>query len=681
MQKARDSGAIVATGQVKLVREKEHGPSFKAFLPIYINGVAHNTLKERHQNLTGFVAVLVNIETFIESALNDMGSVGIDMYLYDESAEPDKQFLYFYSSHRRQTNGVSIGAPEENKELQWIGRFNMAGRKWKIICVPAPDFFARYKKSQSWPVLIIGLFLTFALMRYLFNIKGYTAKIESLVTERTDALEKVNKSLKESESKIRAILDQTFQFIGLMTVDGTLIDANRAAVGLVGADEAAYLNKPFWETPWWAHSPQLQEKMREAVKKVAAGESVRFEATHEAKDGNLHYIDFSLKPIKDATGKVIYMIPEGHDITERKAMEERLATTAREWESTFNSITELVSIQDKDSRLVKVNKAYADLFKMKPEALIGRACHSVVHGANEPYLDCPHQNTMKTKKAERLEYFDKRFNAYFEVSTSPIFDANKEVIGTVHIVKDITERKKIEEKLKEAAELKSHFTSMVSHELRTPLAAIKESISIVTDGTAGPLNNDQKEFLDISKRNVDRLARLINDVLDYQKLESGKIEFNIKENSINEIIEEVASIMIPVAKEKALGIVLNLDKDLPKIKCDSDKIVQVFTNLISNAIKFTDKGSVTISSEKQDNAIEIRIKDTGIGIRKEDLPRLFRAFEQLEKGGDRKTGSTGLGLVISKDIIEKHKGKIWVESEFGKGSQFHILLPVEERRV
>jgi signal transduction histidine kinase len=130
-----------------------------------------------------------------------------------------------------------------------------------------------------------------------------------------------------------------------------------------------------------------------------------------------------------------------------------------------------------------------------------------------------------------------------------------------------------------------------------------------------------------------------------------------------------------------LDIILNLDKNLPKIKCDKDKIVQVLTNLINNAIKFTDKGSVTIFSEKQDNAIEVRIKDTGIGIRKEDLPRLFRAFEQLEKGGDRKTGSTGLGLVISKDIIEKHKGKLWVESEFGKGSQFHILLPIEERRV
>jgi PAS domain S-box-containing protein len=360
MQKARDSGMIIATSQIKLVREKKQSPNYKVFLPIYINGVAHDTLEERRQNLAGFVAILVNIEDFIESSLSDMGSSGIDMYLYDESVESDKQLLYFYSLHRQQTSGVSIGEQKENKELQWIGRFDMAGRKWQIRCVPDASFFARYRKSQSWLVLAIGLLLTFALARYLFNIKGYTAKIESLVTERTDALEKVNKNLKESESMVRAILDQTFQFIGLMSVDGTLIEVNKTAIDLVGIDEAACLNKPFWDAPWWTHSPQLQNKLREAIKKVAAGEFVRFEATHKAKDGSLHYVDFSLKPVKDATGKVIYMIPEGRDITERKVMEERLSATAQEWESTFNSITEFVSIQDKDSRLVKVNKAYAD---------------------------------------------------------------------------------------------------------------------------------------------------------------------------------------------------------------------------------------------------------------------------------------------------------------------------------
>jgi PAS domain S-box-containing protein len=508
------------------------------------------------------------------------------------------------------------------------------------------------------------------------NIIGASA-IGRDITER----KRMEAKIKESQDMVRAILDQTFQFIGLMTIDGVLIEVNKAATDFIGSDKDAYLNKFFWDTPWWKHSPELQNKLRESIKKVAAGEFVRFEVTHKAKDGSLHYIDFSLKPIKDETGKVVYMIPEGRDITERKMMEEKLAVTAKEWESTFNSISDFVSIQDRDSRLVKVNKAYADLFKMKPQELIGRVCHNVVHGTDEPCFDCPHQKTIVTKKASRLEYFEERFNAYLEVSTSPIFDANNEVVGTVHIVKDITERKKVEEAFREAAKLKSYFTSMVSHELRTPLTAIKESIAIVTDGTAGSLNDEQKDFLEMSKKNVDRLARLINDVLDYQKLESGKQEFNFKENDLNEIIKETQSIMITVAKERGLDIILNLDNDLPRIQCDRDKIIQVLTNLISNAIKFTEDGAITIISEKNNNIVEVKVKDTGIGIKKEDFPRLFRAFEQLEKGNDRKTGSTGLGLVICKEIIERHKGKIWVESEFGQGSVFHVVLPIVERRV
>ena len=134
---------------------------------------------------------------------------------------------------------------------------------------------------------------------------------------------KVDEALKESERKIRALYDQTFQFIGLMTPDGTLIEANRTALEFSGIKLSDVLNKPFWQTPWWTHSPELQEKLRQAIKKVAQGEFLRFEATHLDKDGVLHYVDFSLKPVKNKSGKVVYMIPEGRDITEYKKAAER----------------------------------------------------------------------------------------------------------------------------------------------------------------------------------------------------------------------------------------------------------------------------------------------------------------------------------------------------------------------
>jgi len=247
--------------------------------------------------------------------------------------------------------------------------------------------------------------------------------------------------------------------------------------------------------------------------------------------------------------------------------------------------------------------------------------------------------------------------------------------------KEIVERKKTENKMKEAMEIKSQFVSTVSHELRTPLTALREGIRLVVQEKTGKLNDEQKEFLNLAKRNVDRLARLINDVLDFQKLEAGRMSFNFHENDINKIVKDVYDTMAPAIKCKDLDFVLKLEDNLPKVKSDGDKIAQVLINMVSNAIKFTEKGNITITACKRENVVQISVSDTGCGIRKEDLPRVFHEFEQLDQGGDRKTGGAGLGLAISKAIIEQHRGKICVESEYAKGSTFHFVLPIEERRT
>lgn len=243
-------------------------------------------------------------------------------------------------------------------------------------------------------------------------------------------------------------------------------------------------------------------------------------------------------------------------------------------------------------------------------------------------------------------------------------------------ITDITERKKAEAALMETVKAKSAFTSMVSHELRTPLAALKESVSQILEGMLGTINEDQRKILEIAKRNVDRLARLITEVLDFQTLEIGKAVFKMQDNDINEVVEETKETMDIIAKEKGLDFILNLDEVLPKIKFDRDKICQVLSNLINNSIKLTEKGSITISTTKGNNVIQVSVKDTGPGIKKEDMPRLFQQYEQLE----RKTGGTGLGLAISLEIIKAHGGNIWAESTFGQGTTMHFILPIEERR-
>jgi signal transduction histidine kinase len=237
------------------------------------------------------------------------------------------------------------------------------------------------------------------------------------------------------------------------------------------------------------------------------------------------------------------------------------------------------------------------------------------------------------------------------------------------------ERKKVARKLKEALDARADLVNMVSHDLRIPLTAIKEGIDIVGGGDAGPVNEEQKEFLSLAIRNVERLTRLITDFLDYQRIEADKQQFNIQKNDINELLREVHRLMEPVAKQKGLEFNVELQEGLAKIDFDYDGITRVVTNLISNALRFTPAGSIVMRSRKDTDIIEVSITDTGCGISKDDLKILFKKYGQVRSSTVSDGESTGLGLAISKQIIERHRGKIRAESELGKGSTFYFYLP------
>jgi len=358
----------------------------------------------------------------------------------------------------------------------------------------------------------------------------------------------------------------------------------------------------------------------------------------------------------------------------------KLLQAKEEWARTFDAVTDFLFIQDNNYKIIQVNKACADILKMRKGDIVGRKCYEVMHGMEKPWPSCPYHKTTLDKAAHTEEVDDPKLGLPLLVSTSPIFDKKGKFIGSVHLAKDISRQKNVERALREAVEIKSKFVSTVSHELRTPLTAIKEGITIVLDGTAGPTNTQQEEFLTIAKRNVDRLARLVNDILDFQKIQFGKFEFVFKEGNINDMIRDVFITMEPVFSEKGLDLRCELAEKLPDVRYDKDRITQVLTNLVNNAFKFTEKGKVILRSYIDGNCVGVSVSDTGPGIPANDMERLFTSFSQLDNVRDKK-GSSGLGLAISKEIIEKHRGKIWVESEPGKGSTFSFLLPIKERRA
>ncbi len=252
------------------------------------------------------------------------------------------------------------------------------------------------------------------------------------------------------------------------------------------------------------------------------------------------------------------------------------------------------------------------------------------------------------------------------------------------------------EELEKLERIKSEFLSIGSHELRTPLTPLKNALSILSSGRCGELSESAMKFVDMAKRNVESLTNIINGILDINKIEAGKMEYNYETMNIHSIIDTVKNNFDSVAKEHSINFSTNEQENLPQIYADSQKLGQVLTNLVSNAIKFTPEGkSITIKSELKNskeirtnqsferelknlngNYVVVSVIDEGIGIKEEDLVRAFDKFTQIENSLSRKAGGTGLGLSIAKQLVKAHNGAIWCDSKENEGSSFHVAIPV-----
>ncbi len=530
-----------------------------------------------------------------------------------------------------------------------------------IVTQSAAKAFLKRDAALTGLIVTYTIILLFALTFGIFILYALT----------------VQKKLGKMISQLMRAVEQSPATIVITNTRGKIEYVNPKFTQLTGYDFAEVFGK---DMSILKSGHQPAEFYKDLWDTILAGREWSGELNNKKKNGDFFWVIASISAVTDGQGQITNYVCVMEDITQEKYLREQLAIKAHEWETTFNAIPDLISIHDIDFNIVRVNTAYANFFKLSLEEIIGKKCFSIVHSTTCPATDCPHKKTMLSHKPEHVEYFEPCFNLYLEVSTSPIIDNKGNLTGSVHIIKDITQRKKAIENITKAVAIKSEFTSMVSHELRTPLGPIKEGAGIILDGLVGDINQEQRDLLNIVKSNADRLHRLIDNVLDFQKLESGRMSFDLRENSICDVIHEVAGAMVLMARQKQLELTTECDPSIPDINFDRDKIVQVMTNLVNNAIKFTDHGSIKIRGIKEENMVHVIIEDTGPGIKQDDIPKLFHSFQQLHDLNNRKPGGTGLGLAISREIIQLHHGKIWAESEPGKGSSFHFQLLFVDRR-
>jgi PAS domain S-box-containing protein len=497
--------------------------------------------------------------------------------------------------------------------------------------------------------------------------------------------------IRASERKFHAVFDQAYQLLGVLAVDGKVLEANQSALRLSGVEEVEVIGRPYWETPWWAHSPELQEKVRLAVRKAAQGELVRFEATHPARDGNLHYIDFSLKPVTDEAGRVVLLIPEGRDITERKRAAEEIMRQAEFLQLLIDTMPYPIFYKDRQGRYLGCNRAFEQFYGMSGEQLAGRTVYEIAprelaevyHRADEELFSHPGTQSYEAciQSADGV-----RRDVIFHKAT---FEGPDEALaGLVGIIVDITERKQAEqEKLKlqdqlilaQKMESVGRLAGGVAHDFNNMLGVIlgNAELAMKEVGPAHPLRKDLEEIHKAAERSAD-LTRQLLAFARKQTVAPRVLD-------LNETVGRMLTMLQRLVGED-IDLIWMPGRDLWQVRIDPAQVDQIMMNLAVNArdaIAGVGKISIETGNVIADAAycvahvgivpgeyVILALSDNGSGMDRETLTNIFEPFFTTKEGK-----GTGLGLATVYGIVKQNNGVISVYSEPGKGTTFKICLP------
>jgi PAS domain S-box-containing protein len=354
------------------------------------------------------------------------------------------------------------------------------------------------------------------------------------------------------------------------------------------------------------------------------------------------------------------------------------AAEAYRIQTILSSITDGILVLDEKNTILMLNPSAEEMFGLRGAPLAERPLRDIVSVASDEdrnfvlsfYTDLLIHSRKLKEPGETVSFRVEGPRRVLDVSLVMAPVGRGGAMGTIAVLRDITREAEVDR-------MKTEFISTVSHELRTPMTSIKGYTDLLFMGVAGPLTEQQKRFLTIIKNNADRLANLVSDVLDISRIESGRVRLNLQAVSLKEVMDEITLAFEHRIREKGLNYTVDIPDDLPPLRADKDRLAQILTNLVGNACQYTPEGgSVLVTARAIGDMVQIDVKDTGIGIAPEDLPRIFDRFFRADHPMIRDTAGTGLGLSITKAFVEMHGGRIWVQSELGKGSTFSFTIPI-----
>jgi PAS domain S-box-containing protein len=503
-------------------------------------------------------------------------------------------------------------------------------------------------------------------------------------------LKRQNRRLRESRARLAAAVAQARETERALSVERAYFEqlfevAPEAIVVLDPADRVVRANSEFTRLFGYTREeavgrpinelivpPELQAEGLRLTAEVAQGGRVAVETVRRRKDGALVHVSILGVPIRLDGGQVgVYGIYR--DITARHRMEEALRASEAFARDVMDHMLEGLVIVDDRSTIVSLNREAERMFGYRREELLGQHVRVLLpethqHDAEE-FLRAARHHAM----GRITQWSARRRNGQeFPVELALFaFDSGGRRFFAGNL-RDLSGRQEVER-------LKAEFVATVSHELRTPLTAIRGALGLLAGGVVGPLSEEARQAVDVAERNAVRLMTLINDILDLERLEQGRVELDLGEVAVADVLERAVDTIAPLAAER--GVALEVPRTSARAWADADRLAQVVVNLLSNAVKFSPAGSpVTLAVLESAQWVEVRVTDRGRGIPAAYHEVIFERFRQVAASDARDHGGSGLGLAIAKSLVERHGGRIGVESDEGRGSTFWFRVPAARTR-